>query len=158
MTAIGVGLATREITICRKCNNTAGQVAGQIGRWMLLSFTVSSVMRWWSADYLLFAGAVAGLMLWLGDVCTSPLVVMTSPGQNGFAKIGRLLKQSYAGELMQYLIGLFTLGLLGPGTGLLGLVYVPSILLSVVLLYLYLKAADEMSQAGQVLAGEPADD
>lgn len=159
MTAIGIGLATRELTICRRCNNTPGQVAGQIGRWMLLSFIVSSVVRLWPADYLLFAGALAGVMLWLGDVWTSPLVVLSGPGEGGVRKILRLMRQSYAGELMQYLIGLLTLGLLGPGSGLLGLVYVPSIILSVVLLYLYLKAADEMSQSSPALAGEaPAEE
>lgn len=143
--ATGLGMLAREISVCRRCGNTAGDIAAQVGRWTLLSFAVSAVVSLFPASYILYGGALAAVLLWLGDVCTSPFVLAPITGEDPFTIVTKAAKTSYAGELMQYLIGLFTLASLRSGSEWIGVVYLPLIVLSLVLLYVYLRAADELS-------------
>jgi hypothetical protein len=147
MVVAGVGIALRELSICRRCQNTVGQVAGQIGRWMLLTGGVGALFGLFGPDELLFAGALAGVLLWLGDLVTAAVILFPAAGQPLGTRIVHLVQQSYAAELMQYLIGLFVLGLFSTNSGWLGLLYLPLIVLSGALLYIYLKTIDEMNQA-----------
>ena len=152
MVATGVGIATRELSICRRCQNSVGQVSGQIGRWMLLTGGVAALFGAFSPEYVLFAGMLAGVLLWLGDLVTAALILLPPDGRSPGARILALVQQSYAAELMQYLIGLFALGLFDTSGGWLDMLYVPLIVLSSVLLYIYLKTIDEMNQAAASIA------
>lgn len=154
MVGTGIGMLTREISICRRCGNTAGDVTAQVGRWMVVSFGVSTVVHLFAAEYILFAGALAAILLWIGDVISSPFVLTPASGREALHTMARAARSSYAGELMQYLIALFTLALLRSGVDWLGLLYIPLILMSLLLLYLYLKGMDDMRLDTLVPAAE----
>lgn len=144
--ACGMGMLAREISICRRCGNTAGDIGAQVGRWTLLSFGVSAVVALFPANLIVYGGALAAVLLWLGDVFTCPFVLSPMTGQDPWTVIGQAARASYTGELMQYLIALFTFALLRSGGLWLSVAYIPLIALSLVLLYLYMKSVDAMNQ------------
>lgn len=144
--ATGLGMLTRELSVCRRCGNPPDVVMTQVGRWVLLSAGISALVHSWPGDYLLYTGTLAAALLWAGDVCTAPLILPAR--QKGLtATIGMLASRSYAPELMQYLTGLYLLMLIQSGVDLSALMYVPLVSLTLVLLYMYLKSLDSMSTA-----------
>jgi hypothetical protein len=107
MAAMGLGMGIKEIAVCRRCGNTASQVAGQVGRWMFLAVIGSALCH---LGPLLLTGAFLGIFLWIGDILTAPLVL--SAGTIWFAApytISGLMKTSWSGEFMQYLSAYFVL-------------------------------------------------
>jgi hypothetical protein len=151
--ATGAGMLVREIIACRRCvDNTGGVIGAQVGRWMLLSGAVSTVVHLIQPEYLLYAGTLAAVLLWIGDVCSAPVVFSPVTGQHPARVIVDAARQSYAGELMQYLIALFALALIRTAILWIEIVYVPLIVLCVLLLYLYLRGVDDAAQARQQAA------
>ena len=147
--ATAAGMLTREIGTCRQCQNAPGTVASQVGRWTLLSLAASALAHAFGPAYLGYAALLAALALWLGDIASCPLAFGPLTGQRPLALMRRLLVQSSAGELMQYLIALLTLVLFRTGILITGVLWVDAlsllmILLTLALLYLCLRGAEDI--------------
>jgi hypothetical protein len=145
--AIGMGMLGRETSIYRQCDNQLGTVATQIGRWMILSFAVSSIVHAFPAAYLAYAAALGAGLMYAGDLITCPFLLGPVTGRRPWELIRAVARQSYAGELMQYLIAMLTLLLFRTGILWTGILWVDilatlMVVLPIVLLYLYLKAED----------------
>jgi hypothetical protein len=145
--AVGMGMLGREISVCRECGNHVGTLAAQVGRWMLISCIVSAVVHAFPSAYLAYAAALGAGLMYAGDVLTSPFVFSPITGIGPRELIGTVVRQSYSGELMQYLIAMLTLLLFRTGILWTGILWVDMlailmVMLPIVLLYLYLKAED----------------
>jgi hypothetical protein len=103
MLAAGIGMGIKEFAICRKCGNTGEQIIGQVGRWMFLVLGASALFH--VVDPLL-VGVFVGLLLWLGDIASAPLVLRDRPSMRLF---GSLARQTWADEWMQYILAYFAL-------------------------------------------------
>jgi hypothetical protein len=97
---MGVGMGTKELIVCKRCQNTAWQVLGQTGRWMLIALCASVLAH--LTDVLIMSAFVGGV-LWLSDVATAPLVLL--PRVPLQALYRSLIVGSFEGELLQYLTG-----------------------------------------------------
>lgn len=150
--AVAGSLLVREIATCRECANRSGTILAQVGRWTLLSYGVSSLVHLWSTDYLMIMGVFAGLVLWLGDIITCPLVFAPITRQRPRSIITSAFKQSFIGEMMQYTIAWLCLMLgmsaLNSSDGWIAAAnVVVTIIFTVVLLYLYLKGEEGLADA-----------
>jgi hypothetical protein len=124
----------------------------QVGRWMLLACGVSAVVHVWSADYLVYTGMVAALLLWAGDILTCPLLLSPMTGKDPLTVIAVVLRQSYLGEMMQYLVGVLSLlffisGFTSTTFWWADLEGALMIILPISLLYVFLKSEDEMQRS-----------
>jgi hypothetical protein len=97
---MGVGMAAKELSICRRCGNLAWQVLGQVGRWMLIALGASLLVH--TTDVLVGATLIGGF-LWACDVLTAPLVLLRKSSL--FALYRDLFRGTWSEELMQYLTG-----------------------------------------------------
>lgn len=145
--AVGMGMLGREVSTVRECRNRVSTLCAQVGRWMLLSFVASALLRAWPSGYLAYAAFFAAAFLWAGDLLTCPLVFAPITGAGAWETIVRIARQSYTGEMMQYLIAMLTLLLFGTGILWTGILWVDvlavlMVVLPIVLLYLYLKGED----------------
>jgi hypothetical protein len=150
--AVGAGMLLAELSVCRSCHNTSGDVMAQVGRWMLLACGVSAVVHVWSADYLVYTGMVAALLLWAGDILTCPLLLSPMTGKDPLTVIAVVLRQSYLGEMMQYLVGVLSLlffisGFTSTTFWWADLEGALMIILPISLLYVFLKSEDEMQRS-----------
>jgi len=142
--ATGLAMLTRELSVCKRCGNTPDLIASQVARWTLLSLGVSIVVHQWPADYVFYTGTLAAALLWAGDIATCIFIFPSRSSAGPVATMVAVARETYALELMQYLIALFVLMLLRSGSPwVLGIAYMPMILLSLLLLYLYLRSLDE---------------
>jgi hypothetical protein len=149
--AVGIGMLSREVSVCRACKNAAGSISAQVGRWMLLAFGVSAMVHGFPQAYEGFGLMLAAPLLWIGDVLTCPLVFTPATGVRPAKVMAMAARQSYAGELMQYFIAMLTLLLFRTGILWTGVLWVDvlSLLLivaPVILLYLYLKGEDALER------------
>jgi hypothetical protein len=97
---MGVGMLAKELSICRRCGNTAWQVLGQVGRWMLIALCASFLV------HLLYVPAGAVLIagfLWIADVLTAPLVFLRRSPLPALYRT--LIARTWSEELMQYMTG-----------------------------------------------------
>lgn len=156
--AAALALAVREWTTCRRCHTTIADVEAQVGRWMLLILGVSSLVQLFPNDEVLFAGALAGILLWAGDVLTLPPAMLRGSWGKCLGLSGQLARASYAGELTQYVIALFALAFI-KGSDNYGItaLYIPLILMTLGLLYLYLKEAEADQAAERLLKKREAE-
>lgn len=155
--AIGTGMLVRELSVCRECENSAGTVGSQVGRWIVLAVAISSLVHVWPAAYLGHVLALAALLMWVGDVLTCPVVIAPITRQRPRAIISMAARQSYIGELMQYLIAMLALLLFRTGILWTGIIWLDAlgtlmVILPVVLLYLYLKGEDALKRDAYVPA------
>jgi hypothetical protein len=100
MAVMGAGMGAKELSVCRRCQNHAWQVLGQTGRWMLLALGASTVVH---LTNVFAASALIGIVLWLGDVLSAPLVLRTKSRLMSLYR--RLLGATWQDELMQYFTG-----------------------------------------------------
>jgi hypothetical protein len=94
-TAIGIGMLAREISVCKECANTAGTIAAQVGRWILLGLGVSAMVSLWPGEYIGYAALLALALLWLGDVLTFPFVFTPVSGQDPLVTAMTAARQSF---------------------------------------------------------------
>jgi hypothetical protein len=141
-----------ELTVCRKCQNTSGDVMAQVGRWALLACGVSGIVHFWSSDYLVYTGMLAALLLWAGDILTCPIVFSPMTGKDPLSVVALVVRQSYLGEMMQYLVAVLSLlffisGFTSTTLWWADLEGVLMVVLPISLLYVFLKSEDEMRRS-----------
>jgi hypothetical protein len=142
-------MLAREISVCKECANTAGTIAAQVGRWILLGLGVSAMVSLWPGEYIGYAALLALALLWLGDVLTFPFVFTPVSGQDPLVTAMTAARQSFTGELMQYLVAMSALLMFRTGILWTGIVWVDVLgalllVLPVLLLYFYLKGEDAL--------------
>jgi hypothetical protein len=150
--AVGVSMLAAELTVCRECHNTSGDIMAQVGRWTLLACGVSAVVHYWSTDYLVYTGMLAALLLWAGDILTCPVVFSPMTGKDPLATIAFAVRESYLGEMMQYLVAVLSLlffisGFTSVNFWWADLEGALMIVFPISLLYVYLKSEDEMRRS-----------
>lgn len=159
--SVGVGMLARETSACRVCANSAGSVLTQVGRWILLTFLASAAVHAWSTSYLGYSILLAVAILWIGDILTSPLILSPVIGTPPFQTIVTVARQTYSGELIQYLIAMMTVLLFRTGILWTGIIWVDvlaamMLVSPLLLLYLYLQGEDSAPQVPSTPAGSRA--
>ncbi len=159
---VGAGMLTGELLICRRCQNTAGDVGSQVGRWMLLSCGVSSLIHLPLLVNSVWAGLLAGILLWSGDTFTCPVVFSPITGKDPLTTIAMTWRRSWPGEPMQYLIAMLALLLVRADLEVAGVVWVDlvaivMVVLPIVLLYMYLSGEEDLKRASAFLSEEHGD-
>jgi hypothetical protein len=160
--SIALGMLGGEIVICRKCGNTPGDVASQVGRWMLLGYAVSSLVHGATTQTWPYFAAGAAMALWLGDVLTAPVVFSPITGKDPLTSVLWALRQSWPAEPMQYLIAMLALLVLGSdivatGLGWMDILGVVMIIVPIALLYVYLRREDELRRTVTALDAAEAE-
>jgi hypothetical protein len=97
---LGIGMAAKEVSICWRCGNTAWQVLGQVGRWMLIGLCASFLVH---LTYVPVGAVLIGFFLWACDVFTAPLVLLRQSSLRTLYR--QLVAHTWSEELMQYMTG-----------------------------------------------------
>jgi signal transduction histidine kinase len=106
-TAAGVGTLLGELSMRARRRNSAGTIASEVGRWVLVVLLGALVAHWPGAGALQTVSLVgAAVVLGAGDIVSSPLGLAPLTGEPPLQIIVAVAKQVSVMEGAQYLLGL----------------------------------------------------
>jgi hypothetical protein len=103
-----LGMLGGEVMMRRQRGGYWSDIATQVGRWTLGGFFATLLAHRPEYNLAGHSGALiaAGLILWLGDVLTSPLLLTPLTGESPWTVIVDVARQAAPLEGAQYLVGL----------------------------------------------------